>query len=206
MDLRYVVLLPFVIVPIGVVIYYLLYQRHLRKALSDPDAARHSSLPEPDSTVGVAAIVVFGIMLFNLTSAINNMSEKISDVCSNIDTIDTANAVYSSYDSFEYMYKQQNSIFVSVVQEWEGTKVSLSVIPKTVNDKTTVTARLGKSSVVLQRGEGAEFTGTLVIKEAENHEYEFIISVETDGVTYSEAIENEGYVQYERYVYEEDEE
>ncbi|MBR6337693.1 MAG: hypothetical protein IKR76_08190 [Ruminococcus sp.] len=51
-------------------------------------------------------------------------------------------------------------------------------------------------------GERAEFTGTLVIKEAENHEYEFIISVETDGVTYSEAIENEGYVQDERYVYE----
>ena len=187
----------FILLALLVVLYYLLYQRHLRKALTDPAAARHSNLPAPENTVAAAAVLVLWLSLGGISGSLNSISGSISKIGStgadstDIDLTDVAEAISEA----EEMHQDQQSILAVFWQEWDGDMVTLTVVPKTVNDKTTVTVKLGKSSATLQRGESAEFSGTLVTNKGEKcDEGGFIISVETDGFIYSEWSENNEYV------------
>ena len=182
----------FILLALVVVLYYLLYQRHLRKALTDPAAARHTNLPAPENTVAAAAVLVLWLSLGGISGSLNSISDSISKLGStDTGSTDIAEAISEAEESRE----AQQSILVVFSQEWDDDKVTLTVVPKTANDKTTVTVKLGKSSVTLKRGEGAEFTGTLAAQKEDKHECDFIVSVETDGFIYSECSENFEYTE-----------
>ena len=175
-----VFIVPAVLI-LGAVIYYLAYQRYLRRALNDPSAARHQNLPAPDNTVAVAAVVLGVTAFLVLNSSIGKLSDDLTRaISSGAATVADNNGSDIYDDRYEYL------AYFSCDNETKG-EVFVSAVPKEANENTAITVYLDKSSVTLAKGEGAEFTGTLKIPTEEGYDPEvFLVCITTDGVTYSE--------------------
>lgn len=180
---------PFVIIPIivlvlGAIIYYLAYQRYLRRALKDPSAARHQNLPAPDNTVAVAAVILGAIAFWTLNSTINEVSDEVSKAIN-----DGARTVASNYVRNDYKDEYEYLAYFSCNDETAG-EITVYAVPKEANENTTITVYLDNSSVTLSKSTGAEYTGTLKIPVAEDYYPQiFLVCITTDGVTYSETAE-----------------
>ena len=176
-----VVFIIIIVLIIGAVIYYLAYQRYLRRALNDPSAARHQSLPAPDNTVAVAAVIMGVVAFWIINSTINGLSDDLTKAISN-----GAMTVASNYgsnntdDVYEYL------AYFSCYDETQGELV-ISAVPKEANENTAITVYIDNSSVTLTKGNGAEYTGTLKVPVSEDYYPQvFLVCITTDGVTYSE--------------------
>ena len=170
--------------------YYVLERRRIKKALEDPAAARHSNLPAPDTVARCVTFVVIFVMFWGLSNALSKMSADISQAIE-----DGAYTIVNNNGADELnetlMEQQSNLVyFYTSCENQASGKFEIEAVPKTVSKNTTVTVTLGKSHVTLTRGEGAEFTGTLMFND-EDFESDFVISIETDGIIYSEMAENE---------------
>mgnify|MGYP007069917277 CR=1 FL=1 len=188
MDAEIVILFIVVFLGVGLAIYYLAYQRYLRRALRDPAAARHQNLPAPDNTVAVAAVILGFVALINISSAVNSISDKIS---MSIDNGASSIINNNGAEEIEAAINDQQSILAYFSDwEYERGEIEISLIPKQVNDSTSVTVYLGDESITLTRGKGAEFTGTFNVNSDDYYGAIYIVSVETDGVIYSESVES----------------
>lgn len=188
MDMRAIVVLICILAVIGAVIYYLAYQRYLRKALNDPAAARHQSLPAPDNTVAVTAVILGFAMLMLISNNIRELTGSIDNINKNINN---GNAYSYQLSNIENELHQQRSILAYhyIYEDETESTAEISVIPKIVTKTTKVTVYNGKVAVVLTRGEGAEFTGKLPLTEIIGEEpNEYIISIETDGIIETECV------------------
>lgn len=170
--------------------YYVLERWRIKKALEDPAAARHSSLPAPDTIARVIAFIVIFFMFWSFTSALNDMSNDITGAISSGSFSIVSNM---NLDEIEDTLKEQQSnlaCFYAYCENEASGEYEIEAVPKTVSENTTVTVTLGKSHVTLTRGEGARYTGTLKFHGYEDYESDFVVSIETDGVIYSETVEN----------------
>ena len=170
--------------------YYVLERRRIKKALEDPAAARHSNLPAPDTVARCVTFVVIFVMFWSFSSALNDMSNDITGAISSGAFSITSNMSIDELN--ETLMEQQSNLvyFYTSCENQASGKFEIEAVPKTVSKNTTVTVTLGKSHVTLTRGEGARYTGTLKFHGYEDYESDFVVSIETDGVIYSETVEN----------------
>lgn len=166
---------------LGAVVYYLAYQRYLRRALKDPAAARHQSLPAPDNTVAVAAVILGAVAFWMINSSINDLSDDLTKAVSNgAMTVASNSGSTAINDGYEYL------AYFSCYDETQG-ELEFSAVPKQANENTTITVYLDNSSVTLSKTSGAEYTGTLKVPVAEDYYPQvFLVCITTDGVTCSE--------------------
>ena len=190
MKLPVIVLITYLIafVVITGVAYFILERRRIKKALEDPAAARHSNLPAPDTVARCVTFVVIFVMFWGLSNALSKMSADISQAIE-----DGAYTIVNNNGAdeiVETLMEHKSSLAYFCDWENDNREIEISLVPKQVNDSTTVTVYLGDESITLTRGKGAEFTGTLGLKAADYEGAVYIVSVETDGVICSESVES----------------
>lgn len=184
MDMGAIVILICILAVTGVMIYYLAYQRHLRKALKDPAAARHQNLPAPDNAVAAAAVILGFAVLLLISSNIKALTGSIEDLNKDLNN---KNAYSYELSNIENEIKQQRSIIAYYDIDDSGSEIKISIIPKTVSKETKVTVNYDNVSVVLTREEGAKFSGILPFTERDVQS-DYIVSIETNGIIETEFI------------------